>query len=204
MVHDWPAAISPAEVAAIETLTRAGGLDFVDGAISGAAPGPEDRSTRILLSGATAARVADLPWDGLAVSVVGTRAGAASAAKMCTGGVRKGLSALVINALLTAEANGVLEPVIAELERALRRDPVVDAELAASKAWRFAPEMDSVADTQEAAGLDPSTYRAIAEVFRRTARSPLAELDPEHVHRGARTAAESAAAVAGLRALPGS
>jgi hypothetical protein len=148
--------------------------------------------------------VADLPWTGVDVSVVGDRPGAASAAKMCTGGVRKGVTALLINALLTAAEHGVLEPVAAELQRALKRDPLVEVELAAAKAWRFAPEMDAVAATQEAAGLDPATYRAIAEVFRRTATSPLAQRRPEDVERrstddGAESAARRAAVADALR-----
>jgi 3-hydroxyisobutyrate dehydrogenase-like beta-hydroxyacid dehydrogenase len=119
------------------------------------------------------------------VSVVGPAVGAASAAKMCTGGVRKGMSALVVQALLTAAEYGVLEPVEAELRRSLKRDPLLEAELAASKAERFVPEMEAVADTQQGAGLDPQLHRAIADVFRRVARSPLARRRPEDVDRDA-------------------
>ena len=117
------------------------------------------------------------------VTVVGERIGAASAAKMCTGGVRKGTTALLINALLTAAEYGVLEPVEAELRRAPGPRSRLEVELAASKAWRFAPEMEAVAETQASAGLDPATYRAIAEVYRRTADSPLGGRRPEDVDR---------------------
>lgn len=201
-------AVAPDEVVAIASLAAGAQLDFVDGAVSGAPPGPDRPTGRLLLSGPTAAAIAELPWTGVRVSVVGPRAGAASAAKMCTGGVRKGLTALVINALLTAAEHGVLEPVEEELRRALGRDPLAEAELAASKAWRFVPEMESVASTQEAAGLDPATYRAIADVFRRTATSPLAARRPEHVARDADpadpavAAARRAAVAAGLRPAP--
>jgi 3-hydroxyisobutyrate dehydrogenase-like beta-hydroxyacid dehydrogenase len=129
--------------------------------------------------------VAELPWTSVQVEVLDGPAGAASAAKMCTGGVRKGVTALVINALLVAAEHGVLEPVVAELQRSLRRDPVLEAELAAAKAWRFAPEMEAVAATQAAAGLDPALHRAIAAVFERTASSPLANRVPEQVDRSA-------------------
>ncbi len=162
-------AVPPAEVVGLHERAAGAGLSFVDGAISGAPPGVGHGRTRVLFAGAAAADAARLPWTGVDVTVVGDRIGAASAAKMCTGGVRKGTTALLINALLTAAEYGVLEPVEAELRRALGRDPVLEVELAASKAWRFAPEMEAVAETQASAGLDPAIYRAIAEVYRRTA-----------------------------------
>ena len=201
-------AITPVDVAGMEALAVDAHVDFVDGAVSGAPPDPHGPTTRILLSGPTAAGIAELPWTDVEVSVVGPKAGSASAAKMCTGGVRKGVTALVIQALLTAAEYGVLEPVEAELRRALQRDPLTEAELAASKAWRFVPEMDAVADTQEAAGLDPATFRAIADVFRRTATSPLARRQPEDVDRDVDladadiAAARRAAVAAGLVPTP--
>jgi 3-hydroxyisobutyrate dehydrogenase-like beta-hydroxyacid dehydrogenase len=176
-------AVAPTDVIGLAERATEAGLPFVDGAISGAPPGAGHGRTRVLLCGPSAAEVAGLPWTDAAVTVVGDRIGAASAAKMCTGGVRKGTTALLINALVTAAEYGVLEPVAAELRRALGRDPAVEVELAASKAWRFVPEMEAVADTQASAGLDPAAYRAIAEVFRRTADSPLAAVRPEDVDR---------------------
>jgi 3-hydroxyisobutyrate dehydrogenase-like beta-hydroxyacid dehydrogenase len=176
-------AVAPTDVAALAELAGGADLAFVDGAISGAPPGAGHGRTRILLCGPQAADAAGLPWTDVDVRIVGDRIGAASAAKMCTGGVRKGTTALLINALVTAAEYGVLEPVAAELRRALGRDPAVEVELAASKAWRFVPEMEAVAQTQASAGLDPATYRAIAEVFRRTADSPLAAVRPEDVDR---------------------
>jgi 3-hydroxyisobutyrate dehydrogenase-like beta-hydroxyacid dehydrogenase len=176
-------AVAPTDVVALGELAGRADVPFVDGAISGAPPSAGHGRTRVLLAGARAPDVAGLPWTDVDVTVVGERIGAASAAKMCTGGVRKGTTALLINALVTAAEYGVLEPVAAELRRALGRDPGVEVELAASKAWRFVPEMEAVAETQASAGLDPATYRAIAEVFRRTAASPLADRRPEEVDR---------------------
>jgi 3-hydroxyisobutyrate dehydrogenase-like beta-hydroxyacid dehydrogenase len=176
-------AVSPADVAAIAEIAAGADISFVDGAISGAPPAAGHGRTRVLLAGARAADAAALPWTGVDVTVVGDRIGAASAAKMCTASVRKGTTALLINALLTAAEYGVLEPVAAELRRALGRDPAVEVELAASKAWRFVPEMESIAETQASAGLDPATFSAIAEIYRRTAASPLAARRPEDVDR---------------------
>jgi 3-hydroxyisobutyrate dehydrogenase-like beta-hydroxyacid dehydrogenase len=194
-------AVAPTDVVGLAGRAADAGLPFVDGALSGAPPGTSERRTRLLLCGPAAAEVAALPWTDVAVTVVGDRIGAASAAKMCTGGVRKGTTALLINALVTAAEYGVLEPVAAELRRALGRDPSVEVELAASKAWRFVPEMEAVADTQASAGLDPAAYRAIAEVFRRTADSPLAVVRPEDVDRSdGDPAARLASLAAKLRA----
>ena len=187
-------AVAPGEVSSLAERAVAAGLQLVDGAVSGAPPRAGGPRGRVLLSGAGSERVAALPWTGVDVCVVGPVVGAASAAKMCTGGVRKGISALVINALLTAAAYDVLEPVEAELRRTLQRDPLVDAELAASKAWRFVPEMEAVARTQEAAGLDPATFLAVAEVFRRTSLSVLAAVRPEEVDRVVDTGDPAAAA----------
>jgi 3-hydroxyisobutyrate dehydrogenase-like beta-hydroxyacid dehydrogenase len=196
-------AVAPEEVARTAQVAAAAGLDLVDGAVSGAPPRPGGPATRVLLSGPGAEAVAALPWTGVRVSVVGPEVGAASAVKTCTGSVRKGTSALVVNALLTAARHGVLEPVAAELRRALGSDPLVDAELAASKAWRFVPEMDAVAGTQEAAGLDPALFRAVADVFRRTSTSPLASRRPEDVARDPGADPGRAAAVAaGLAPAP--
>jgi 3-hydroxyisobutyrate dehydrogenase-like beta-hydroxyacid dehydrogenase len=194
-------ATAPDQVADLAAAADRAGLPFVDGAVSGAPPHPDRPPTRLLLSGPAARRVAELPWTSVRVEVLDGPAGAASAAKMCTGGVRKGVTALVINALLVAAEHGVLEPVVAELQRSLRRDPVLEAELAAAKAWRFAPEMEAVAATQAAAGLDPALHRAIAAVFRRTASSPLANRAPEQVDRTA-SEADAFRIVSGLRPLP--
>lgn len=194
-------AIAPTDVAALGEIAAGAAVPFVDGSISGAPPDAGHGRTRVLLSGAQAADVAGLPWTDVDVTVVGDRIGAASAAKMCTGGVRKGTTALLINALLTAAEYGVLEPVAAELRRALGRDPAVEVELAASKAWRFVPEMEAVAETQASAGLDPATYRAIAEIFGRTANSALAAVRPEDVDRSSGDpAARLASLAARLRA----
>jgi 3-hydroxyisobutyrate dehydrogenase-like beta-hydroxyacid dehydrogenase len=193
-------AVSPGTVAALAALAAGAGLPFVDGALSGAPPGTGGAPTRLVLAGPDAARVAGLPWTDVDVSVVSARIGAASAVKMCTGGVRKGVTALVIDALLAAAEHDVLEPVVAELQRALRRDPLVEVELAAAKAERFVPEMLAVADTLAGAGLDPALHRAVAAVFERTACSPLARRRPEEVDRdGGRSPAGRAAVVAALR-----
>jgi hypothetical protein len=56
--------------------------------------------------------------------------------------------------------------------------------------------MEAVAQTQASAGLDPAAYRAIAEVFRWTADSPLAAVRPEDVDRSEGDPAQRLASLA--------
>ena len=178
-------AVPPAEVVGLHDLAAGAGLAFVDGAISGAPPGVGHGRTRVLFAGAAAADAARLPWTGVDVTVVGDRIGAASAAKMCTGGVRKGTTALLINALLTAAEYGCSNrwrpscagpwaaiPSSRWSSRRARRG-------ASPPRWRRWP-------TPRLRGLDPAIYRAIAEVYRRTADSPLGGRRPEDVDRAGR------------------
>jgi 3-hydroxyisobutyrate dehydrogenase-like beta-hydroxyacid dehydrogenase len=87
--------------------------------------------------------------------------GAASALKMAFGGWNKIGSALTAQAYAIARAYGVDGALAAEgvdSERFVR---------SARKAWRWAPEMDEVADTCEALGLPEGMGRGAADLFRR-------------------------------------
>jgi 3-hydroxyisobutyrate dehydrogenase-like beta-hydroxyacid dehydrogenase len=169
-------AVSPTTTARV--WQELGGLRFVDGSISG--PPPSERpGARLYLSGDAAAAIAALPWDGQVEPIVlGDRIGAASALKMCTGSVYKGLTALVTQAMRTAGAYGVLDGVVADLERNGLAQTAGVAR-SATKAWRFVDEMREVAATQEAAGLTPDLFTAIAEIYAGVSRSALAQGDPE-------------------------
>ena len=169
-------AVSPTTMAKI-----AGALDgvrLVDGSISGPPPSAEP-GARIYLSGPDAGTVAALPWAGLVEPVViGDRIGSASALKMCTGSVYKGLTALVTQAMRTAGAYGVLDGVVADLEHnGLAQTGGVAR--SATKARRFVDEMREVADTQAAAGLTPDLFAAIAAVYEDISGTRLASGDPE-------------------------
>ena len=87
--------------------------------------------------------------------------GAASALKMAFGGWNKIGAALTAQAYAIARVYGVEEALAAEgvnSERFVR---------SARKAWRWAPEMEEVADTAESLGLPGGMGRAAAELFRR-------------------------------------
>ena len=171
-------AVAPATVARIAAAL--GPLDLVDGSISG---GPPDTgTTRVYLSGPRAAEVAALPHPRLDVRVVGAATGTASAVKMSTAGVYKGLSALLLHAVTAAEANGVREVVLDDLGREFpdlvaRLGPALAS--AGAKAHRYVAEMREIAATQEAAGLPRELFDAVALVWERVAATPLGDLTPE-------------------------
>jgi 3-hydroxyisobutyrate dehydrogenase-like beta-hydroxyacid dehydrogenase len=173
-------AIAPATVRALADELGAAGLELVDGSISG--PPPWKPGTRIYLSGARADEVAQLPLEGVERIVVGPEVGTASAVKMSTASVYKGTAALLAQALLAAEQNGVLDHVLADLE-AGSPHLVCNVERrlasAASKSGRYVGEMREIALAQSAAGLTPALFEATAEVYAALATSELAQAAPE-------------------------
>lgn len=171
-------AIAPEKVRRI--ADELGGLDLVDGSISG---GPPERAgTRVYLSGARADEVAALGHPRLEIVIVPGPIGTASAVKMCTAGVYKGFSALLTSAVMTASANGVRDLVLADLAREFA-DTVADLPWqlasAASKSARFVGEMHEIARTQAAAGRPPELFEGIAAVWAQVAESQLGALSPE-------------------------
>jgi 3-hydroxyisobutyrate dehydrogenase-like beta-hydroxyacid dehydrogenase len=169
-------AVSPTTMGRV--AAELGGLRLVDGSISG--PPPSDQpGARLYLSGPEAATIAGLPWDGqIEPIVVSDQVGAASALKMCTGSVYKGLTALITQAMRTAGAYGVLEGVVSDLERN-GLGQTAGVARSATKAWRFVDEMREVAATQEAAGLTPELFAAIADIYAEVSGTKLAQGDPE-------------------------
>jgi 3-hydroxyisobutyrate dehydrogenase-like beta-hydroxyacid dehydrogenase len=169
-------AVSPETARAIADELARAQVDLVDGSISGPPPWTAG-TTRIYLSGARARELADLPFDGVDRIVVGDKVGGASAVKMSTASVYKGTSALLAQALLAAQANGVLEHVLEDL-RAGAPELVAKVERrlasAASKSGRYVGEMHEIAATQAAAGLTPALFEALAEVYAALAETDLA------------------------------
>jgi 3-hydroxyisobutyrate dehydrogenase-like beta-hydroxyacid dehydrogenase len=172
-------AISPARARRVEAILAAAGLDLVDGSISGPPP-RNPGTTRIYLSGPRAAAVAALPFTGTQLVQVGEEVGTASAVKMCTASVYKGTVALLTQALLTARANGVLEPVLEDLGE-LADGAARTIARGATKSERYVGEMHEIASTQAAAGLTPALFEAMAAVYSALAEQPLARTAPEDV-----------------------
>ncbi len=168
-------AISP------QTIQRIG--PDVDGAISGPPPWRAG-TTRIYISGPRAEEVAALPWTRVELVVVGDEPGTASAVKMCTASVYKGTTALLAHALLTAQAYGVVDHVLADLRSAFPE--LVDGAgtaiaRAATKSQRYIPEMREIAATQAAAGLPAELFDGVAAVYEALARCSLSRRAPEEI-----------------------
>jgi 3-hydroxyisobutyrate dehydrogenase-like beta-hydroxyacid dehydrogenase len=182
LVADWNA-VSPATARELEQALAASGLELVDGSISGGPP-RSDYRTRVYLSGRSAATLAAAAPAWIDARTVGDTVGLASAVKMCTASMYKGSSALLAHALLTAHAHGVLPQVLDDLgesfpqqiDRAARTLAV-----SATKANRFVAEMREIAATQASAGLTPTLFEAMAEVYEAVARSEIAAEAPEAI-----------------------
>jgi 3-hydroxyisobutyrate dehydrogenase-like beta-hydroxyacid dehydrogenase len=154
-------AISPArarEVAAVQPR-------YVDGGIVGGPP-QHPRETRLYLSGSAAEDVAAL----FAETIVEPRVVAdASAFKMVYAAWTKGTAALLLAIRDVAEHYGVREALAVEwsesLPQLVERLPSAERS-AAAKGWRWAGEMDEIADTFAAAGAPRGFHDAAAEVYR--------------------------------------
>ena len=174
-------AVSPTTVADVAARLEQAGLEAVDGSISGPPP-RRPGTTVVYLSGAGAARVADLDAPGLELRVVGPSIGAASAIKMSTASFYKGQAGLLTQALRAAHANGVLELVLDDLRRAypeLVDDAARILQSAAAKSSRYVPEMREISETQAAAGLTPDLFTAYADVYAGLSASEAARRIPE-------------------------
>ncbi|MGI8668200.1 MAG: DUF1932 domain-containing protein [Jatrophihabitans sp.] len=180
-------AIAPVTVEQVRRALAEAGCELVDGSINGPPPGPSwPEPTVIYLSGPAADRVAGLPVPHVRMQVVGTELGRASAVKMRTASVYKGLAALFVQALRTAEWHGVTPIVLADLARDLPEHVAAAAQLiasAASKSDRHPGEMRQIALAQAAAGGEPALFEAMATVYESLRRSELAQLSPEQAVR---------------------
>lgn len=165
-------AISPQRAVRIGTLMAERGITLVDGGIIGG-PAWQPHTTWLYLSGSAAPQVARCFSAGpLQVEVLDDQIGKASAVKMCYAAYTKGTTALLCAVLGAAEGLGVR----ADLERQWERDEAGFASKAGqrvqrvtAKAWRFAGEMDEIAQTFAEAEMPEGFHRAAAELYRRLA-----------------------------------
>jgi 3-hydroxyisobutyrate dehydrogenase-like beta-hydroxyacid dehydrogenase len=162
-------AINPARTAGIAArLTHA---TVVDGSIIGPPPG-DRRRARLYLSGPGAAvdTVYGL-FDGSAAEPrrVDERIGSASALKMAYGSFQKISRALAAVSHALADEYGVTELLRAEADD-LGGNALADRDnlaSAATRAWRWAPEMDEVAASLRAVGLPDELATGASQVFHR-------------------------------------
>ncbi|MCY3640722.1 MAG: DUF1932 domain-containing protein [Gammaproteobacteria bacterium] len=162
-------AVSPDTGARLAALL---GESYVDGGIVGP-PARSPDSTRLFLSGPHAAEAAGWFSAGFMETVVlGERAGAAKALKMCYAAYTKGASALLLAIRALAEVEGVTDALLAEWSRSqpgLAERSERAAQAVSPKAWRFSGEMLEIAATFGAAGLPGGFHGAAADVYQRMA-----------------------------------
>lgn len=176
-------AVSLATLDKVSAVLGGAGCAVVDGSISGNPPQPSgDADTRVYLSGRHADRLTGLDNGALRTIIAGPDVGQASAIKMCTAAVYKGITALMIQSLRTADSHGVAELVAqdwADMLGPLGADGPNRIAVAVAKSDRFPAEMREIATTQEAAGRGAELYEAIARVFEAAYGTRLGELNPE-------------------------
>lgn len=195
-------AVSPPTMAKVAAVLGSAGCPVVDGSISAAPPRAGGEPATIYVSGPRARSFAALSSPWLDVVVLDAPVGAASALKMCTASMYKGVKALILAALLTAEVHGVREQFVADVAREWPEGVPhwhTDVAVAAAKAWRFVDEMREISRTQGGVGLPPELFEGVAALYSYAAATPLGRTPLEALDRSA-TVEE---VLAGLRREPG-
>jgi len=163
-------AISRATAVQVGEIVGRAGASFVDGGIIGA-PVKKAGTTRLYLSGARAAEVAELfSASMLAAKAIGPASGAASALKVAYAAWTKGTDALLLAIRALAVHEGVDQALLEEwnisqpeLDRRCQRAAAV----AVPKMWRYVGEMEEIAETFRAAGLPGGFHLAAADICQR-------------------------------------
>jgi 3-hydroxyisobutyrate dehydrogenase-like beta-hydroxyacid dehydrogenase len=164
-------AISPDRTRRIAAACAERGVPMLDGSIVGGPPGPGS-APRLYLSGdgKEVARAAGVFEDTQVVArPLDAEIGAASALKMAYASYQKSARVLAavshalaashgVAAELAREAGSLTSNILAETDQL----PSV-----AARAWRWAPELEEIADTLRTAGLPPALAEGAATVLRR-------------------------------------
>lgn len=164
-------AVSPDTVKEIAGVIAATGTPFADAGIIGGPPRAGYGGPVFYFSGAEAGPLQQLNDAGLVFRQVEGGIGAASALKMCYGGITKGLTAVGSAMLLAATRAGVAEALHAELAAS---QPNLLAYFQRSvpdmfgKAYRWVAEMDEIARFN-GGGPSREMYEAIADLYERLA-----------------------------------
>lgn len=176
-------AISAATAASIEGIIAGVGGRFVDACIIGGAS-KVGKTTTLFVSGKFAADFMELNKFGLKVSILGDRAGQASAFKIVYAGLTKGIASLMLEQLLVAHGLGILEK-ISEQYRAKFPDIMQTVEETFPgipfRAARRSEEMAELCNTIEGAGMTPvmaaASQRMLASVGALKLRSEYTDAD---------------------------
>jgi len=171
-------AVSPATAQQIADVIATVGATFVDGGIVGLAPGKGAQPTRFYVSGDDLSAAQALAVDGIVVKEVAGGVGRASALKMLYAGINKARFSLFALVATAAARMGLLDELGEEMqfsqadtwaymERMIPRLPA-DSE-------RWAPELEEIAQTMDAAGISGDMHRGAAWILRVMSETPFAE-----------------------------
>ncbi len=165
-------AISPQRALRIQEIVEKAGARFVDGSVIGG-PAWKANNTWLQLSGGYAQDVARFFCEGpLETNIIGNEIGKASALKMTYAAYSKGTTALLAAILAAAENFDVrneLEAQWAKYEPEFVEEAHTRTKRVTAKAWRFAGEMDEIAETFAEAGLPSGFHEAAGEIYQRIA-----------------------------------
>ena len=165
-------AISPHKSQRVGEMLTSADIRYVDGGIIGG-PAWIPGETWLYLSGVESESklIEKCFSEGpLEVNIVGEEIGRASALKMCYAAYTKGTTALLTSILALSESLSVREDLYTQWEHDWPGFPTQTesrARRVTAKAWRFAGEMDEIAETFEAQGLPGGYHWAAGEVYRR-------------------------------------
>jgi 3-hydroxyisobutyrate dehydrogenase-like beta-hydroxyacid dehydrogenase len=178
-------AISPQQMEHIANEVRPS-TSMLDGAVIGPPPGDQHTCRLYLAGDAQAVDLLRVIFQDSRVQVqtAGDRIGAASVLKMSFAGFQKAARTLAAVSYALADRHGVADLLSAEAQRMpsdFLSNPGAFSGVAA-RAWRWAPEMEEVAETLRTSGLPPQLAESAAEVMQRWERDkdrydlPLAEV----------------------------
>ena len=170
-------AVAPSTALKAEQISRASGLDFLDGGIIGEPPRvTENRSPRLYVSGTRSKELIKLNQSGLDFRDLGPKCGSASGIKMAHAAVTKGLIAIAINSMVTAKVHNVQNEFLDELE-------LLPGSLLAyferglpsmcPKAYRWVGEMEEISKTHAELDLPKNLFEGAADIYRLVETSPL-------------------------------
>lgn len=170
-------AISPMTMASVAEALAETGCTVIDCGVIGLNP-IKSPPTRFFVSGPDVSAIDALDCPTLSIRPIGDEIGKASALKMVYAAGTKGVWTLQTALLLTAARQGVLEPLLQELDysqgaqlAAMRgRVPFLPADSA-----RWVPEMQEIAATFKASGVTSGFHDGAADVFALLAKTPFAE-----------------------------
>jgi putative dehydrogenase len=166
-------AVSPATVRHVQAVIAATGTPFVDAGIIGFPPPPgTSDGPHIYASGEHAAKVKVLGDYGLDIRVLDGPVGAASALKMAYAGISKGTIAIVESMVLAATRAGCaqgLHDELASMDPHLLDTMTQRIPRSFSKAWRWGPEMQEIADFAREDPAAQAIWTNIAKLYERLA-----------------------------------